>query len=416
MNCIKPITLLLLVAFTSAADDLDDLLASFEIEETIATPDAAITDDRLKQDLWFGGSLNVKSQYNLEPSELRSVRTGMDIQGNWQPKSNLKFYGEISAEYDFYDDNNAFNRVEIDEMYVRWTFTESSDFYFGRQIVTWGKSDAIRVNDIVNPLDRREPGIIDVDDNKLPVLMSQLNYYAGNWQTQAILIHESRMNEFPSSTSDFYPYPISNVSFDSPDNGWDDISQHQYGLTLQHTSSQRDIGFYAANIYDQNGMVSIYPSSGNEPSATVDFERVAHIGAGYAGAFGNWGLKIDGAWRKPEVSSQHALSMLGVDYSGWDDSTWTIELGNTYTPDSASDKSQFQLATRYSRTFYNERLEANVLASLAEGLGGLSRWNLYWHHTDDIKLEGGALFYYESDSSFFNSDNNRLYAKLSYYF
>jgi hypothetical protein len=416
MKLLKSTALLLLAAFSATADDLDDLLGSFDIEDTIATPEAALSDDRLKQDFWFGGSLNVKSQYNFEPSELTSVRTGIDLQGNWQPKANLKFYGEISAEYDFYDQNSAFNSIEIDEMYVRWTFTESSDFYFGRQIVTWGKSDAIRVNDIVNPLDRREPGIIDVDDNKLPVLMSQLNYYSGNWQTQAIVIHESRMNEFPSSESDFYPYPISNVSFDLPENGWQDFNQHQYGLTLQHTSSQRDIGLYVANIYDQNGNISITPSSVSAPTANVTFERVAHIGAGYAGAFGNWGVKIDGAYRKPEHSAQHALSMFGIDYSGWDDTTWTIELGNTYTPDSVNDESQFQLATRYSRTFYNERLEANVLASLAEEIGGLSRWNLYWHHTDDIKLEGGVLFYYESNAALFKSDNNRLYAKLAYYF
>ena len=47
----------------------------------------------------------------------------------------------------------------------------------GRQIVNWGRSDTVRVLDVINPLDNREPGLVDIEDLRLPVTMARVDYF-----------------------------------------------------------------------------------------------------------------------------------------------------------------------------------------------------------------------------------------------
>ena len=40
--------------------------------------------------------------------------------------------------------------------------------------------------DVLNPTDSREPGLIDIDDSRLPVTMTQLDYYTGDWNLNLV--------------------------------------------------------------------------------------------------------------------------------------------------------------------------------------------------------------------------------------
>jgi hypothetical protein len=77
------------------------------------------------------------------------------------------------------------------------------DFKIGRQIVVWGKSDSIRITDVLNPLDNRTPGLIDIKNLRLGRLMSKLDYYQDNLKISAALLHENRFSKNPKFGSDF---------------------------------------------------------------------------------------------------------------------------------------------------------------------------------------------------------------------
>ena len=58
--------------------------------------------------------------------------------------------------------------------------------------MVWGKSDNIRVTDVLNPLELREPGLVDLEMIRLPVTMTKLDYYIKGLNLSGIVIHEVR--------------------------------------------------------------------------------------------------------------------------------------------------------------------------------------------------------------------------------
>ena len=47
---------------------------------------------------------------------------------------------------------NSQSEVELYDAYVEGSITDSLDMKLGRQVVIWGRSDTLRVTDILNPL------------------------------------------------------------------------------------------------------------------------------------------------------------------------------------------------------------------------------------------------------------------------
>ncbi len=51
----------------------------------------------------------------------------------------------------------------------------------GRQIVIWGRSESLRVLDVLNPLDNREAGRVDIEDLRRPLAMVRVDAYQKLW-------------------------------------------------------------------------------------------------------------------------------------------------------------------------------------------------------------------------------------------
>ncbi|RMH49902.1 MAG: hypothetical protein D6682_08325, partial [Zetaproteobacteria bacterium] len=66
--------------------------------------------------------------------------------------------------------------TEIKEAYLLHE-GDAFDFRLGRQQVVWGKTDGLRMLDIVNPLDLREFILDDFLDARIGVTAARLNYY-----------------------------------------------------------------------------------------------------------------------------------------------------------------------------------------------------------------------------------------------
>ena len=72
--------------------------------------------------------------------------------------------------------------------------------------MNWGRSDTLRVLDVLNPVDNREPGLLDLVDLRLPVGMAKLSYYPHpGWSVTGIAIPEIRFSLDPPFGSDFFP-------------------------------------------------------------------------------------------------------------------------------------------------------------------------------------------------------------------
>ena len=97
------------------------------------------------------------------------------------------------------------NELEFGEVWLLGSITDQLDLKAGRQIVVWGKSDNIRITDVLNPLDLREPGLTDLENLRLPVTMTKLDYFLWGLNLSGMVIHEIRYNKEPGIRQRLFP-------------------------------------------------------------------------------------------------------------------------------------------------------------------------------------------------------------------
>jgi len=208
-----------------ASGEMDDVLSGFDApaEKQI---DVGKTDDGMIPEwLELGGSIGISASVNFAhdaPEEggtdfrgLSMLRTTVALDseatfGGWQLK--ISGHGFYDAAYviqnrDQYTDEllDLYEQeFELDDVYLIGSLASNLDIKTGRQIVVWGKSDNLRITDILNPLDNRVPGLVDIKNRRLPVTMTKLDYYFGDWNLSGIMVHEVRFDKNPVFNSDFF--------------------------------------------------------------------------------------------------------------------------------------------------------------------------------------------------------------------
>ncbi len=327
--------------------------------------------------------------------------------------------------------------TEFRETYIEGTLTEQLDIKIGRQIVVWGKSDNIRVTDLLNPLNLTEPGITDLEDLRLPVFMTKIDYYIGDWGVSAIAIHEKRFHKLPPFGSDFFPgtrqFPPETIPSGS-------LSNSDYALALNGTFTGWDLALYYADVFDHSPHLFLA-----QPDPALYHAEITMFGADINLIMGNWLFKFEGAFfdgvRFSDVMDPDTLAatripgsyslyklLLGLEYSGFTDTTLSIEGMNSHVNhlDSQAEKTgikqdRFQGALRLTKKYLNDRFNLILLASIygEKGQdGAMYRITGEYDLTDDIRITGGMVWYNSGDLESFQTigANDRVYLdiKLSF--
>jgi hypothetical protein len=473
---------------TEEADPpLDDILKGFESQ---TGPPESAEDDKAASSSWWeqifsiDGYAKLGAVYNLHGHRGR----GTDIQ--WRGLSRLR--GELQldvdvrpvpgwrglfsakASYDpFYridgrDDftaavlDNYESELELREVYLQGRLLPSLDVKLGRQIAVWGKSDNIRVTDVLNPLDLREPGLTDIEDLRLPVGMSRLDYYWnlwGRWRLTAIALHEIRFNKNPEFGHDFYFFDSPPPHEVKPDSGG---GHTEWAAALSGIFHGWDAALYWADIYDDSPH-PVLKGAAVTPrplplAPRVELEsrqrhaRLQMTGAAANLAWGDWLFKAEAAYlhglkffEDPRDLNSRLVGlpgddaardydrldvMAGLDYNGFEETTITVEAVNRHLRHfdeelkmlaSAPLKDEFQWVVRITRTFLNETLELTALAATFGALGedgAYQRFSAVYDLTDTIQLTGGVVLYSSGDLARFRhvGDNDRVYFELKYSF
>ncbi|MGD9364360.1 MAG: DUF1302 family protein [Desulfobacteraceae bacterium] len=339
---------------------------------------------------------------------------------------------------DSYRESNEYD-LEIGPAYVSGRITDRLDFRLGRQIVVWGKSDNLRLTDVLNPLDRREPGITDIEDLRLPVLMTRLDYFLSNWTFSSNFIHERRFNKMPAYGSEFYDAESPPPPEKKPGKIMEDI---ETGLSLSGIFHNTDIAVYFAHYYDTNSHTVVE----NNMGVSEKIARYAEInmyGLALNRCLGNWLLKseaalFDGirlsAWEQDGSLQENPhdyrqLGLLGgIEYSGFKDTVVSFETVyrrylnfNLEAELSGADEQTFQHAFRITRSFFYDTLDTILLGTYFGETcnnGGFLRFTVAYDLTDAIKLTGGIVFYESGNVSTFQNagDNDRFYLEVKYSF
>jgi hypothetical protein len=458
-------------------DSEDDILEGFEDDTpaTATSPEKEIQQedefpyilgDYVSLDGFFKtGAVYNFSHHQPDPGEtdwrgLSRFRSELQLElsttfsDTWKGMISGKGFYDVAYVLNSRDDytnavlNHYEDEIELREAYIQGTIFKNLDIKIGRQIVVWGKSDSIRVTDVLNPLDLREPGLTDIEDLRLPVTMSRLDFYLGSWSLTGIALHEIRFNKNPEFGHDFYPATDPPPHEDKPEHMGKNT---EWAVAINGIFSGWDVAFYWANFFDDNPyfhlksfdiqLLPAPPPVFFVPITIPEFElkhaRLTMYGAAFNVALGNWLLKAEGAYfeglrffNSPGKNYFRADVLAGVEYSGFTDTTITIEAANRYItnfddvlelpPDEAVEN-EFQWVARVSRDFFNETLTIEWFASsfgIVGEDGALQRLSAEYDLTDDIKIIGGIVLYYSGDLARHRNigDNDRVYLEVKYSF
>ena len=482
-----------------ADEDLDDLMGGFDDDFDISiieededeAPEWLVSlpgGDWLWENVDIGGSLATGVVWNylshtvadshvdsdgVPPAEPPGGRTDygglsrLDLDGMLQIDVQLphewQARAEVLAWYDFAytiqgrSDYNAAVldvyewQVDTGEVYLSGPISGAFDLTIGRKIVNWGRSDTFRVVDVVNPLDNKEPGLVDIEDIRRARGMVKLDYQSGRWAGQALLLVEHRYDRQPPPGSDFFPWvDLRDIPDPPPALGltkaqlaallgqlageafasepptqrvdrWG--ATPEFGLALTGIFSGWDFSLYAARLYQNRTTVIINLPTVRPPGILTDEDRITMVGGGGNYTFGAWLVKAELAWldeldyvylqtntgSTPGDSPLAAYRiersqvsrvdwMLGVEYYGITNVNVALELAHRhvlgyvdelqYLPNYVY-RDNVEVALRVSSEHLNARLKPTLLALVLANERGFAGATL--RLSADYELRGGLI-------------------------
>jgi hypothetical protein len=430
-----------------------DLLEGFEDseEDFITTTQASAVPDPLIP-LEMRGDVTMALGYNYaheKPSVGKTDWRGVSrltaelflegklrLPGDWQMlvngKGGLNGAYALKGRHEFTPDviGDDEDELALGELYLQGSLTDDIDLKVGRQIIVWGKSDNIRITDVLNPLDLREPGITDIEDLRLPVTMTRIDYYLGVWNFSGMALHEVRFNKTPPYGSDFFPgatpLPPEEIPESTP-------AHTQFAAALNGVFSGWDLSLYFADIYqDTPRFENRFPLQ-----TRLVHDRIQMIGMATNVARGNWLVKGEGAWfnglqffnGKGDTFSRLDL-LAGLEYTGFSETSIALEMANRHlynfsnalkaAPDGALEDDS-QLALRFTKEMLNNTLTWTLLAAVygthGEN-GGFQRCAVDYDLTDSIVLRAGFTAYQSGDKAQMQAigDNDRIFLEAKFSF
>jgi len=316
--------------------------------------------------------------------------------------------------------NELESEVELFDAYIEGSISDNLDMKLGRQVVVWGRSDTIRVTDVLNPLDNRRPGMVDIEDLRLPVGMAKLDYFVGDWRITPMAIFEQRFSKNPPSGSAFNP---SSRAIPANEN-YSDVTP---ALSIGAEFSGWDVNFYGAKVRDDAGYLK---------NGTIQHDKVTMLGTAVNVLQGSWllkselahfdGLKYSSA---PNKEFTRTDALLGVEYNGFADTmvSYDVALKKIHSYDArlknesvGYEANNYQHAFRISKDFMNATVKGNYLLSLfgaSANKGGFQRAWLKYDIADGIYTNVGIVDYIGGSRRFDAVKNNDMFfADVTYSF
>jgi len=320
------------------------------------------------------------------------------------------------------------NQAELREFYLDTTINDSI-IILGKQQVVWGKSDGLKVLDIVNPQDFREFILDDFDQSRIPLWTANTEIPVNDVTLQLLLIPDQTYHEFATPGSSYqFTSPLiipptppgANVSIKptiKPDEVLQDADAgfristftHGWDLTFNYLYHYDDtpVLFRTINI-DLNGL-NINPQ----------YKRTHLIGGTFSNTFGDLTLRGEvGYLTDKYISTTDPLDtdgvvktgelkyVLGFDWYGFTDTLLSMQIFQTYLNNHQSgmirDELNTQITFLIKQDYMNETLHAEVLfLHDMDYKDGMVRPKLTYEYNDEVNIYAGAdIFYGNMDGLF----------------
>ena len=403
----------------------DELLSGFDDEDENLHENTKEKEEVKNYRGSFTQSLNYSYKDKAKPPHegLSSFKSRLfleykkDLRDDFKLKVNgVAFYDWVYTlrdrdRYTTEEKHSLESEVELYDFYIDGKLSSNLDMRIGRQVVVWGRSDNIRITDVINPLDFRKPGMVDIEDLRLPLGIVKFDYYVGDWDISPMAIVEQRENKMPPFGSEFYPSTTKLPSQSMP-------HKTTYALKIGGEFSGYDIDFYFADL--------ILPDEFGLPQYKREKSKMYGFAFNYI--VGSWLFKGELA-KKSDLrffglndTYKRVDGLLGVEYNGIADTKISYDFAKRSFDKSSAlfEKDIYQHAFRFSSDFVNATLHANYLLSLfgknADD-GGFQRAWIKYDIKDALSTNFGVVDYIGGSNKMDRFKNNdMIFADIVYSF
>jgi hypothetical protein len=297
--------------------------------------------------------------------------------------------------------------------------------------VVWGKSDGLKVLDIVNPQDFREFILDDFDQSRIPLWTVNAEIPINNVTLQLLLIPDQTYHEFATTGSSYaFTSPLiipttppgANVTI-NPTVEPDEILQDaDAGFRLSTFTHGWDLTFNYLYHYDDTPVLFRtinLTASGINVNINPKYKRTHLIGGTFSNTFGNLTLRGEVGYLTDKyisttdpmdtdgvVKTGELKYVLGFDWYGFTDTLLSTQIFQTYLDNHKKGMIREELNTQitflFKQDYMNETVHAEVLfLHDIDYEDGMVRPKLTYEYNDEVNIYIRAdVFYGEKDGLF----------------
>lgn len=322
------------------------------------------------------------------------------------------------------------NQAELREFYLDTSISDSI-VILGKQQIVWGKSDGLKVLDIVNPQDFREFILDDFEQSRIPLWAANAEIPINDVTLQLLLIPDQTYHKFATAGSSYeFTTPIiipptpaaANVVINptiTPDNTLQDADA---GFRLSTFTHGWDLSFNYLYHYDDTPVLFRninVTASGLNITVNPQYKRTHLIGGTFSNTFGDLTLRGEiGYLTDKYVSTINPLDadgvvktgelkyVLGFDWYGFSDTILSTQVFQTYLDNHHAgmirDELNTQITFLMKQDYMNETLHAEVLVLHdIDYEDGMVRPKLSYEYNDEINIYIGADIFYGNEDGLF---------------
>ena len=335
---------------------------------------------------WMSSRSRVRGEVTLEKGH-----TGAYVSANLVHNAILKDRSgfQLREAYAYYSDSH-------------W------DVRAGRQIITWGVADALRLTDIISPMDYTEFLAQDYDDIRIPVGGLRLRYSREKWSAELVAIPVSSFFELPTDAENPWsvgPLPIG----DEPSHK---LYNMEYGGRLSFFLSGIDFSLSALHTWNKQPVFC---------NGVGEYRRMTMLGADCSIPVGQFVVRGEFAEYLDEVQTfgraAASNALLGLDWYAGNDWSLSAQYAHKYV--SSGEHRNTGLATlRISKELLHNTLALQTFAYVDVTNGGIyNRLSADYALNDQLHAILGYDFFHADRGSFAVYDkNSEVFVKLKYSF
>ncbi len=383
------------------------------------------------------------------------IQNRIDVKPEARLSERWEFRGRVLSWYDAAMDVESTNTTDltptikqhyrtyadIKEAYLLYG-GDDFDLRLGQQQVVWGKTDGLRLLDIVNPLNMQEFMLDDFLDSRMGVMAARLNYYAylgdSEHEFEFLLLPEPKVAELAPAGSRWsyaapaFPAGVTPVLMPAEKPGGS-AAQAEYGMAWRANMAGWDLSLNW--FYGWKDMPNMQKNkSGTIMEVTPVYSQMHTLGGSFSNAFGAVVLRGELA-----VNVDESISRQGVTpaTSIGTDTTWNMAFGMDYNQNNwllspqlfvrylpswdagaAEDEVSSFVSVLIATDFLNEKLKSEMMTLFNWGDDSwMLRPKVSYAFTDQIAAKLGLDLFVGSTGFFGQFDaNDRVYTEIEYTF